>query len=758
MRITFLVPLLAAAWLPAQGPLGWSLRQPYSGSGPAVATHPGNGNPVRFGGFNQSTGHVTDLWEWDGGRWLRHGSREQPPASGALFSSGVTMGTDSQRGLLVLLSATSSLTWTWDGRGWRSLPNSPLMLPRSDAAMAFDSHRGRLVLFGGSTTAVVAETWEWDGSSWTPRAVGVAPSARIGHGLAYDAVRGRTVLFGGRTGVTNGSFGDTWEWDGTSWRQRFPVHAPSARGSMAMAYDPLRQRIVLHGGSAAFPGRYSDTWEWDGSDWSQVTSPNEPAAADSTGFVYSPRTQRLVLFQGVTAAANVGVGESVLEFDGTTWTVPQPTLPTVRKYGVMAADPFRGEVVLFGGQGGGTGNLLLGDTWTWNGDRWQQAMPAQSPAARYNSAISFDAARGNLLLFGGTLPNGTTNAYFDDTWWWNGTTWTPLVTSVRPSARGGHALAYHAPSQRVVLFGGSDSSGLQAGTWLWDGAVWSQAVPTTEPPLRTAARMVGTVQDVVLFGGNGLLSPPNQYTQLDDTWTWNGTAWNQIVTAHRPLARALHAMAYDEDRQQVFVFGGRPGSSQQAGDLWRFDGVDWTAETSADAPLDRYGAHFAYDPQHRELILFGGMRARDQNDTFTLGAASSQATFGAGCAGTLGAPALSIAAVSQPEPGGTVLLDLTGLPQGLGVVAMGFSATTFGGQALPLPLGGYGMPGCDLLVAPEAAVVLVGTGGSATWSLPLPAAAALLRVSFWNQGFAFDPAANAAGLTASNAVRTTIGH
>lgn len=758
MRPCLLLPLLAAPWLPAQTTLGWSLRQPHTGIGPAFAIAPTTGNPVRFGGFDSSIGAVPDLWEWAGGRWQRHTSREQPPASGSTLSGGVVMATDTLRGTLVLLTATSNRTWLWDGRAWSSQANSPLLQPRSDTAMAFDSQRGRMVMFGGNGTAVLGDTWEWDGSSWTPRAVGIAPGARFAHGCAYDAARGCTVLFGGRANLSN-ALGETWEWDGTTWRQRFPQHAPSARGNMAMAYDPLRQRTVLHGGAALLSGTLADTWEWDGNDWRQVTTPNDPPAAAGVAFVPSAASQRLVLFlTGITAVAQ-GSGEVVLEYDGSTWTTPQPTLPAARQNGALATDPVSGVVVLFGGAGGGTGSVPLGDTWTWNGEIWHQAAPAASPTPRFTSAMAGDVARGNLLLFGGAVRNGSSVTAFDDTWSWNGSTWTNLAPAVHPSARCGHALAYHRPSQRVVLFGGNDGTTQQTGTWSWDGVAWSLAAPTTSPPLRSTGRMVGTAQDLVLFGGSTWTSSPYQAVDLDDTWTWNGTDWAQVVTAHRPPARRYHTMAYEEDLQQVFVFSGLPGTSQALpGDLWRFDGVDWTQETSDEMPLERYGAHLAFDPRHRELVLFGGMRFRDQNDTLTLGRAGSQAGFGAGCAGSLGIPTLTIAATSLPEPGGSVALDLGGLPQDLAVVVMGFSATSAGGHALPLPLGGYGMPGCDLLVAPDAALVQVGALGTARWRLPLPSTAAMLGVTFWNQAFAFDPPANATGLTTTAAVRTTIGH
>src|SRR5262249_14172263 len=52
----------------------------------------------------------------------------------------------------------------------------------------------------------LADTWEWDGTDWTQRATASSPPARYGHVLAFDSARGRTVLFG------SSSLTDTWEY------------------------------------------------------------------------------------------------------------------------------------------------------------------------------------------------------------------------------------------------------------------------------------------------------------------------------------------------------------------------------------------------------------------------------------------------------------------------------------------------------------------------------------------------------------------
>jgi hypothetical protein len=78
----------------------------------------------------------------------------------------------------------------------------------------------------------------------------------------------------------------------------------------------------------------------------------------------------------------------------------------------------------------------------------------------------------------------------------------------------------------LLLFGGCSTSpcgGLQD-TWNWDGTTWTELSPTTSPPPRADA-VAGTVAgQVVLFGGLDSVANPGL---LGDTWTWDGSTWNQ---------------------------------------------------------------------------------------------------------------------------------------------------------------------------------------------------------------------------------------
>src|SRR5262245_9504550 len=84
-----------------------------------------------------------------------------------------------------------------------------------------------------------------------PAPLADGPVGRWDMGLAPDPL-GRVVLFGGLTVNTNGRLvrlGDTWTWDGSAWTEQHPADHPEAWAGMEMAFDEVRNEVVLFGGS-----------------------------------------------------------------------------------------------------------------------------------------------------------------------------------------------------------------------------------------------------------------------------------------------------------------------------------------------------------------------------------------------------------------------------------------------------------------------------------------------------------------------------
>jgi hypothetical protein len=238
---------------------------------PALAFDTRRGVLVLFGGLRKhgqrayAESAESDTWEWDGERWERRDVNSPGPIDHH------AMVWDDARGVLVVQGGASGGqihggdTWTFDGERWALAADSAAGPgPRVHHAMAYDSRRQRVVLFGGFSEAgdPPADVWEWDGERWhrIPTS-GPGPGARRRHRVAYDAARGVTVLLGGNDDPS------TWTWDGTQWRLA-ATQGPPPRSMHAMAYDPQRARVVLFGGGS--PLR-NDLWEWDGTTWEERT-------------------------------------------------------------------------------------------------------------------------------------------------------------------------------------------------------------------------------------------------------------------------------------------------------------------------------------------------------------------------------------------------------------------------------------------------------------------------------------------------------
>lgn len=97
--------------------------------------------------------------------------------------------------------------------------------------------------------------------------------------------------------------------------------------------------------------------------------------------------------------------------------------------------------------------------------------------------------------------------------------------------------------------------------------------------------------------------------------------------------------------------------------------------------------------------------------------------------------------------------------QSFALLLSGFSNTASAFGALPLGLGGFGMPGCSGRVSPEVVQALGGASNVATFALAVPNQPSLIGVTIYQQALVPDPAvANAAGMVVSDAVRAVVGY
>jgi hypothetical protein len=181
-----------------------------------------------------------------------------------------------------------------------------------------DGNAGRIVLFGGVSLGSVShsDTWEWNGSSWKMLSAAASPDARSFHSMAWDPLRQVALLFGGQNSACSPTkyYRDTWEWNGVTWKDRVSTPFPSARSGAALAFDSLRERMVLMGGESASVPKLSDTWEWDGNSWVQANPWRSPGALSRHGMAYDESRQRIVALADTGLAWDYGLVESAASY------------------------------------------------------------------------------------------------------------------------------------------------------------------------------------------------------------------------------------------------------------------------------------------------------------------------------------------------------------------------------------------------------------------------------------------------------------
>jgi IPT/TIG domain-containing protein/galactose oxidase-like protein len=485
-----------------------------------------------------------------------------------------------------LLSIALSLAASWTASaqvGWRQL--SPTTSPpgRTGHETAWDSARGRVVLFGGRDGSgnLVADTWEWSGSDWAFLFTATAPPPRESFAMAFDAARGVTVLFGGASSV--GFLGDTWTWDGSVWTQATPASSPTARQGHAMAYDSVRQRVVLFGGMDA-NGFLSDTWEWDGASWTLQLPAASPPPREGHRLAFDSVRRRTVLFGGEAGCVMYTCNwlSDTWEWDGANWTPSSPpAAPQARSAFACAFDPAHGSTIVFGGfwvQGGPVFRIFhLSDTWTWSGTAWSAESPPRSPSAREGAPLAFDAAAGVGVLFGGVDAMGNALA---ETW---------IVAAAPDVASLAPATGSEAGGDRVHLDGTRFTS--IGDTTVTFGGV-AATVVAVEPTRMTVASPPGTgTVDVVVANSFGARTLPAAFAYASPVIAARFGNVNEGA-GDRESPLLLNGSAGDVERrvvvpvgQPILLFMAAPSSRATA----RFVLYGWLAEPDATTltPLPR---------------------------------------------------------------------------------------------------------------------------------------------------------------------------
>ncbi len=511
------------------------------------------------------------------------------------------------------LQHDSSETWLFNGSRWmqRFPQNTPPR--RAVQAMLYDTTRNRVVMFGGRQAPAdrdglptyLNDTWVYKDDNWTRIESELSPSPRQFPAMAYDSARDSIVLYGGNVlAEDEESFtliDDTWEFDGEQW---ISIGTGPKVAKPIMAYDPTLNQTFLIGLNETGTTTVMYRYDVASHTWTSVTPTAFPTCVNDGHMLYRERTGKLTFFGGV-CATNTPDGEEVWEWDnaGNKWTKLTLTAGFIRLAGqAVSYDPSRNEIVTFGGTVA-TGSVVSSGTHILRGNTWRLVLMNSRPAPRSLAPFETDAASNTIWLVSGL--DETSSFYHSELWGYRNGQWFegPPVPAACEAA-----LAAFDTDRGVLV-----ATCTGADTFEWNGTEWKSFPDLkTEPSLRSFSGMVydPNLKKTVMYGGFRGTNFRN------DTWTWNGTEWLEVKAKNdqKPPHRAQMAMWYDPLLKKVVLYGGVGRGSvddrvTRYSDMWAFNGTGWTKLDVAETPGMRLKPQVAVNPVTGKALLFGGLKA-----------------------------------------------------------------------------------------------------------------------------------------------------
>ncbi len=556
----------------------------------AMAYDPTRNVLVAFGGRAPDGTALGDTWEYNGQAWTQK-TVVGPPARW-----GHAMTFEAVNNVVMLFGGHNTSqgfrdVWRYNGTSWTNIAAINITLPtdRWNHAMAYDPVAQRVVVAGGMPLLGLdsnkALLYNPATNAWTDIASVTPFRNRHSAALAYHPWRKKTVMFGGSTvnlGANDPAFvaNDTWELDlsvvtSPTWTMAQTSVAPPGREFHTMTYVPYGtggnpdEVLLLLGGRDATTF-FDDVWEFTQHGqatprWDRRRVDTSPAAGlypiapTATGELLSLAQWPGDPVIGYSQNAFYTRSSDTWLYDASRWTRAQAATRQRHDDYAIGYDPVRKKTVLHGGNYIGTYFTFepRKTTWEWDGTAWTEFANATAPNALQRRAGTLTQAgpQGGMLLFGGVFDPGNLPTTLDDTWRWDGATWTQITTSPHPEAHERLPMAYDPNTERVIAF---DKNGT---TWTFASDTWTQLTPAMSPPARRDAAMtyVADLRGVVLYGGSN----------NTDLWLFDGTTWRELAIAgDGPTPRQTTSIAYHRSSRSTVLFGGSYANQTSAGDTW----------------------------------------------------------------------------------------------------------------------------------------------------------------------------------------------
>jgi hypothetical protein len=610
------------------------------------------GRVVLYGG---DCATCADTWEWDGTRWYRRDSTHTPPR----LQAG-TGGYDPVLGVTVLYGGVidgfqtgvfpvaSGETWTWDGVDWTehigaSPPEMSVRAFGQGTYVGFDLtlkdtgevvHGGVIVYGGTEFTRPLDDMWVFLGDRWAEVDQGTAadtPQGRAGSALAWDEGRDVLVLHGGLS-TQEGARTGTYTFDGSEW-VLVDATGPSLT-TVGAAYDRAAQKVVLLGTDP--PNGYTQlkptnpppdngpceddiikAWEWDGVWTARTLGPppvywtKHPDRCAQLQPVYDVARQEVIAIGWLTENNSYPFPDEhlrtwIYRLEPDAFRVINPISTPPRRQGAsLVWDPKSGGLLLGGVEDEAESPANVhADVWFYGGGDWQVAWWADGDRTSYQQQAVYVPTEDHVVIFGGH--DGSDLLGASDVFPGYSSI-VPLGSAVEPPARMGGAVAYDEGRDAAVLFGGLGAGDtLLNDTWELAAGEWSLVTPATTTPVPRAEHAMAWDAErgeIVMYGGR--LDASDDEILSGETWVWDGDDWALLTPTTEPEARARHSLTFHERRRKVTLVGG-DSTVGLVNPVWEWDGGDWAPVTAEGLPNNIRDHGAVYDLWRDVTMLFGG--------------------------------------------------------------------------------------------------------------------------------------------------------
>ena len=628
LKRRFLVPLalaFSAAPLFALNPSARNeVRMVFSPAIHRVVLY-GGSTPIDHG--TNKAYELSDTWERTTSKWIQRFPNHNPGPRGAN-----AMVYDSNRNLVVVFGGHNAFsdyndTWVYDGDDWVQLPTPNSPPARYLMGAAFDPVRDRIVMFGGSqhgadatvTPTALYDTWEFDGTTWNKvNSDGPHVTKPM---LVYDAARAQTLMLALDAKAATLMY--AWDPSSASWKQLTPTTLPGCVNEGSLAYEDANQKVFYTGGVCVGSSATEDNLEWDGTNWTKLDVTTSAGRVFGAAMTYDTERQDIVLFGGATV--NGISRSSTLLFGNGLWLDVSAAGgdPSPRSLFTFVSDPVNNTIWMLGGV---DDTQTFTDFWQFQNGHWALAGNGDEPTTCIYPIGAYDTDRQKMVV----LCNDATTWELDSA----SQAWKQITgLNTNPPVRRFSAMVYDQSLKKTVVFGGYGTSYFDE-TWLWDGSTWTRVAKNNPPGARSGAMMWydPNLKKTVMYGGVGRLTTDGRIVYYSDQWTFDGSNWTQMnpvknapeQSTGTPGARYGAQVAVDPRTNKTLLFGGLTTITDSTGtrtevyasDTWEWDGTKWTQLSPDVVPPARENAGLAYDAIRNEMVMFSGFAGLYHNDTW----------------------------------------------------------------------------------------------------------------------------------------------